>query len=226
MEKGFLHLHVTVVVLFMLFFAYKLFLLLSNKNEKLAAFRQKTKIADMILGSLILVTGGYLLYATHNTDTYIIVKLLLTIAIIPLGIIGMKKENKVLSMLTLIILVYVFFVGKTRSLSLSKEKLHLEVPASISPDSSSNTDAILNQNAVAALNNGKAIYTQVCSACHGVDGKLGISGAKDLSASLLSKEDIIKTVSEGKGLMQSYKGMLSEQEIVSVASYVESLRVK
>lgn len=232
MEKGFLHLHVTVVVLFMLFFAYKLFLLLSNKKESLTVFRQKTKIVDMVLGSLILVTGGYLLFATGNTETYIIVKLLLTIAIIPLGIIGMKKENKVLSILTMVILIYVFSVGKTRSLSLRKEKITvigLTEASTSTVDSTTNTNTentILDQNTKAALQNGKAIYIQVCSACHGVDGKLGASGAKDLSISTLSHEEVIKMVGEGKGLMQGYKDILNEQEIASVASYAESLRVK
>jgi cytochrome c553 len=230
MEKGFLHLHVTVVVLFMLFFAYKLFLLLSNKKESLATFRQKTKIVDMILGSLILITGGYLLYATHQTETYLIVKLILTLAIIPLGIIGMKKENKGLAILTMLILIYIFSVGKTRSLTLTKEKITV-VPVAdtldrASDSTSSTGNTILEQNTAAALENGKAIYTQVCAACHGLDGKLGVSGAKDLSMSALSHEDVINMISEGKGLMQGYKDQLSEQEIVAVAGYAERLRVK
>ncbi len=230
MEKGFLHLHVTVVVLFMLFFAYKLFLLLSNKKEKLTIFRQKTKVVDMVLGSLILITGAYLLFATSNTESYIIVKLLLTFAVIPLGIIGMKKENKVLSILTMVILIYVFSVGKTRSLSLRKEKITVtgltEVPPSTIDSTVKTEHTILDQNTQTALKNGKAIYTQVCSACHGIDGKLGVSGAKDLSISKLSHEEVIKMISEGKGFMQGYKDVLSEQEIASVASYAESLRVK
>ena len=230
MEKGFLHLHVTVVVLFMLFFAYKLFLLLSNKKESLISFRQKTKIVDIILGSLIIITGGYLLFATHNHETYIVVKIILTLAVIPLGIIGMKKENKAMAILTMLLLVYVFFVGKTRSLSLAKEKISIvkdsTVSSSLETDSLVENNAILNQNTNIALENGKLIYGQVCSACHGMDGKLGISGAKDLSISVLSSTEINKTISEGKGLMQEYKDILSEQDIASVAAYVESLRVK
>jgi cytochrome c553 len=230
MEKGFLHLHVTVVVLFMLFFAYKLFLLLSNKKESLSSFRQKTKVVDMILGSLIIATGGYLLFATGNHESYIITKIVLTLAVIPLGIIGMKKENKVLAVLTMLILVYVFFVGKTRSIFLKKEKITISTnslaASPIAKDMVAKEHAILNQNSDVALENGKVIFTQVCAACHGVDGKLGISGAKDLTLSVLSHEEVIQTISEGKGLMQAYKDLLSEQDIASVALYVESLRIK
>ncbi len=228
MDKGFLHLHVTVVSLFILFFAYKLFLLLSNKKESLVAFRQKTKIADMVLGSLIVVTGAYLLFAAPKVETYIVVKIILTFAIIPLGIVGMKKENKVLSILTMVILIYVFTVGKTRSLSLMKQKIEIvETTLSVSPvDSSSTNNSIIDQNTQTSLSNGKAIYTQVCAACHGLDGKLGTSGAKDLSISIISHEETLNMITNGKGLMQAYKEVLSEQEITSVATYIETLRVK
>ncbi len=230
MAKGFLHLHITVVVLFMLFFGYKLILLFANKKASLATFRQKTKIVDMILGSLILVTGGYLLYALQSFEPYLIGKLVLTLVAIPLGIISMKKENKVLGLLTMAIFVYNFGVAETNSLTFQKEKITIQQTPDVVKEgvdtASTPANAILDQNKEAALKNGKVIFTQVCAACHGQDGKLGIGGAKDLSQSKLKHEEVVQMVSKGKGLMQPYEGVLSEQEIEAVATYIEGLRSK
>ncbi|MDB5273691.1 MAG: hypothetical protein JWO58_2058 [Chitinophagaceae bacterium] len=230
MAKGFLHLHVTVVVLFMLFFGYKLILLLANKKEALTSLRQKTKVVDMILGSLILITGGYLLYALHSLAPYLIGKLVLTLIAIPLGIISMKKENKVLGLLTMAIFVYNFGVAETNSLTFQKEKIIVQPgTTAVAPDTTNTpaaSNAILDQNKEVALQNGKAIFTQVCSACHGQDGKLGASGAKDLSQSKLNHQEVVQIISKGKGLMQPYEGQLSEQEIEAVATYAEGLKTK
>ncbi len=232
MAKGFLHLHITVVVLFMLFFGYKLILLFANKKEALATFRKKTKVVDMILGSLILLTGGYLLYALHSFAPYLIGKLILTLAAIPLGIISMKKENKILGLLTMAIFVYNFGVAETNSLTFQKEKIVIQpevvaVDTTVTvSDSTGPAHAILNQNDEVALKNGEVIFTQVCSACHGQDGKLGVSGAKDLTASTLNHQQVVAMISQGKGLMQPYEGILSEQEIEAVATYTEGLRTK
>jgi len=226
MAKGFLHLHMTVVILFMLFFGYKLILLFANKKALLAAFRQKTKVVDMILGSLILVTGGYLLYNVPTVEPYLIGKLILTLLAIPLGIISMKKENKLLGVLTLAIFVYNFGVAETHSLTFKREKIVIQPEVTDTTASTVETPAhaILNQNEEVALKNGKAIFTQVCAACHGQDGKLGQGGAKDLSKSTLKHLEVVQIITQGKGLMQPYDGVLSEQEIEAVASYAEGLR--
>lgn len=230
MAKGFLHLHITVVVLFMLFFGYKLILLFANKKASLATFRQKTKVVDMILGSLILVTGGYLLYALQSFEPYLIGKLVLTLVAIPLGIISMKKENKILGLLTMAIFVYNFGVAETNSLTFQKEKITIQpMPDAVKEEvdtASTPANAILDQNKEAALKNGEVIFTQVCAACHGQDGKLGVGGAKDLSQSTLKHQEVVQMVAKGKGLMQPYESVLSEQEIEAVATYTEGLRSK
>lgn len=224
MEKGILHLHVTIVVLFTLFFAYKVFLLFTN-TTKLDAFRAKTKIVDMILGLLIIATGGGLLFIVPEIQTYLIVKIIITLAIIPLGIVSMKKGNKGLAILTLAILIYNFGVGKTHSLSLTKTKIEIIQNDSVTTDTLSNAASeILNQNTANVNVQGEQIFAQVCTACHGVDGKLGVGGAKDLSASTLSHEEAMVMISKGKGLMQAYEGSLSETEIEAVATYIQTLR--
>lgn len=71
---------------------------------------------------------------------------------------------------------------------------------------------------------GKLIYKQYCVICHGADGKLAVSGAKDLSASVLSMEDRIDQITNGKGLMTPYKDILSAGQIKSVAEYLDELK--
>ncbi|MEL6123293.1 MAG: cytochrome c [Bacteroidota bacterium] len=71
---------------------------------------------------------------------------------------------------------------------------------------------------------GKLIYKQYCTVCHGADGKLAVSGAKDLSMSKISLEERINQVTNGKGLMTPYKDILSEDQIKSVCLYIEELR--
>jgi len=71
----------------------------------------------------------------------------------------------------------------------------------------------------------KELFEQNCASCHGVDGKLGNSGAKDLTKSNLSDEEIVKIINEGKNGMPPMKGILeTDQNISAVAEYVKKLR--
>ena len=71
---------------------------------------------------------------------------------------------------------------------------------------------------------GRLIYKQYCVICHGSDGKLGVSDAKDLSVSTISMEERIDQITNGKGLMTPYKDILSEEQIQSVAAYLDELK--
>lgn len=73
---------------------------------------------------------------------------------------------------------------------------------------------------------GQEIYNNVCVACHGADGTLGVNGAKDLTASELSLEERIAIVTDGKAgtTMISYKSILSEDEIEAVSKYTMTLK--
>ncbi len=220
MAKGFLHLHITAVSLFLILYTIKTVLLLMNRNEQLDKLRVKTKIADMVLGSVMLITGGYLL-SLFSVQTYHYVKILVALASIPVGIVAFKKKNKVLASVLLVLFVYVFGVAETKSLTFSKPE-KIEIP-SITSDSTA-VENILDQNADVALKNGKAIYTAACVVCHGPDGKLGVGGAKDLTTSTLTHAEKVDMITHGKGLMTPFKGQLTEQEIDEVASYVDSIK--
>ena len=71
---------------------------------------------------------------------------------------------------------------------------------------------------------GKLVYKQYCVICHGADGKLAVSNATDLSTSTATMEDRINQITNGKGLMTPYKDILSQEQIKSVAEYIEELR--
>ena len=66
---------------------------------------------------------------------------------------------------------------------------------------------------------GYAVFKKHCVSCHGVDGRMGLNGAKSIPESQLNLEDRIKHITNGKGAMQPYKGVLTVEEIKAVAVY-------
>jgi cytochrome c6 len=73
---------------------------------------------------------------------------------------------------------------------------------------------------------GMAVFRRHCVTCHGADGKLGLSGAKDLTQSALSREERITQITNGKNLMTPYRDVLSAAEIKAVAEYTLGLKNK
>lgn len=71
---------------------------------------------------------------------------------------------------------------------------------------------------------GEALFKTHCTLCHGKDGKLGVSGAKDLSVSSLTKEEMTALVTNGKGAMAAYKNVLTKAEIEAVVEHVRTLQ--
>ncbi len=223
MYTGFKHMHITVVVLFLILYFIKTYLLVANKNEQLDKLRAKTKIADMILGSLMLITGGYLLYKAQEVKVYHYVKILVALSSIPVGIIAFKKRNKVMAVVLLVLFIYVYGVAETKSLTFKRDKIVI-APLSDSTVTKNSTN-IMDQNADAVLKNGENIYKgATCITCHGADGKLGAAGAKDLTTSALTHAEKVAIITGGKGSMTPFKGSLTEQEIEAVAVYVDSMK--
>ena len=70
---------------------------------------------------------------------------------------------------------------------------------------------------------GQSVFNMNCSLCHGRDGKLGLNGAKDLTASTLSKAEMLAIVRSGKGAMMPYKDVLTAKEIDAVVEHVRTL---
>ncbi|WP_296621907.1 cytochrome c [Marivirga sp.] len=221
MEIGMLHSHVLVVTLFLLFLLFKTILLLANKKDLLAKVR-KYKMVDPILGVLMLATGGYLLSLYGSAaPTYLWVKLVLVLIIIPIGIVAFKKENKAMAVIAVLLTFYIYGVSEVGSLTFSKDET-----AVVSDDSPAKNAAEVNIEGSTAelLKNGKEVYLAECKKCHGEDGKKGLFKAPDLTQSKLNLSERVAWIKKGKGVMPAYENELTETEIEAVALYLDELK--
>ena len=201
MYKGFLHTHYLVVTLFLFLYVIKTVLLLSNKNDVLASFTRKTRVFEMIISALFLITGIYL--ATQlpfggKYDYLFYIKIVMVVLSIPLAVIGFKRSNKILAALSLLLITGSFGIAEVYS----KRK-------AVPKDSAQPI----------ASNDGKALYTNNCALCHGDNGKLGISGAKDISTSSMDVTAMTDLILKGKGAMPPAR--VNQEEATAIADYVE-----
>jgi alcohol dehydrogenase (cytochrome c) len=68
---------------------------------------------------------------------------------------------------------------------------------------------------------GAAVYTTACLACHGEQGEGGHGGGPTLQA-MSNVAVVLQVVSEGRNAMPSFNGTLTSQQIRDVAAYVSS----
>ncbi len=226
MEIGILHTHVLVVTLFVLFLLFKSILLFANKIPLITKVRTKFKMVDPILGVLMLATGGYLL-SLYGADapTYLWVKLVIVLIIIPIGIVAFKKENKIMALIALLLTFYIYGVSEVGSLTFSKESNLTEEVSDPQPEETEGVASdIMAQNMESVLATGKEIYLAECKKCHGVDGKKGLFKSPDLTESKLNLAERIAWIKKGKGVMPAYENELSESDIESVAAYLDELK--
>ena len=71
---------------------------------------------------------------------------------------------------------------------------------------------------------GKKLFNIHCAACHKYNGTGGISGAKDLTSSSLSDEEMKKIISNGAGDMMPFKDVISSAEIDAVIAHIHTLK--
>jgi cytochrome c6 len=71
---------------------------------------------------------------------------------------------------------------------------------------------------------GEVLFNMQCANCHGRKGTLGISGAKDLSVSTLSRDSMIAVVVRGRGTMMPYGELFDRKQIQAVVDHALSLR--
>lgn len=187
--------HLISVNIFILHYLIKTILLLAN-SPKLAGYTKATRVPEMIVATLFLLTGGYLLYEAPEIKNLMIIKLVMVFASIPIAIVGFKKGIKVMAVLSLLLLIGAYGL------------------AEISKKQGMKTSAV----------SGKEIFRANCTKCHGEDGKAAIMGATDLTLSTMDFNQKILIVEEGKGAMVGYKGQLTPEQIKAVTEYVETLK--
>lgn len=202
METGIRHTHLLSVILFLLIYLIKTVLLLSNKNEGLAKFTKVVKVPEMIVSTLFLATGIYLLTQIPEIKSLLIIKIVAVLISIPLAIIGFKKKNKVLAVLSLLLIIGAYGMAE-----MSKKQ------------KSKSMETISGSNL-----NGQELFNASCISCHGADGKLGLMEASDLSISTMELTAKIEIIKNGKGAMTPFAEILTEEQIKAVAEYSESLK--
>lgn len=200
MYKGFLHTHTLVVTLFLLIYVVKTILLLSDKKELLATFTKKFRIAEMVISALFLITGIYL--ATQlpyggKFDYLFFIKVGMVLASIPLAIVGFKRSNKILAALSLLLITGSYGIAEVYS---KKKGIRNETSTEI------------------AATDGKALYEATCSSCHGNDGKLGLSGALDLTASQMDEAGIKEIILKGRNAMPA--AAVNDEQAQAISQYV------
>lgn len=90
--------------------------------------------------------------------------------------------------------------------------------------SQSESDKGGNETAAAPSVDGEKIFKQYCVACHGLDGTMGAAGAFNLQTSVLSVEERINVITNGRKAMTPFKGLLSDEKIKAVAEYTLTLK--
>jgi mono/diheme cytochrome c family protein len=75
-----------------------------------------------------------------------------------------------------------------------------------------------------AADPGAQLFTDNCVVCHGEDGKAGMSGATDLSSSVLSHDNTVAVITNGRNGMRPFGSQFTKEEIEAIAKHVESLR--
>jgi len=212
MFTGLLHTHKLVVILFILLYLIKTALLLIGKKEALANFSKKARIPEIIISTLFLLTGIVMLFQLPEINQLMIFKIVAVFASIPLAVVGFKKFNKVLAVLSFVLLVGSYGLAEMSRRYVKKIEV---ADASVANVSTSTYDAVAH---------GKALYAGNCVACHGEDGKAGIAGAKNLTISQLDEAGISNIISNGKNAMPPYKKVFNEQEINALTKYVQSIK--
>ena len=204
MFKAIFYTHLISVNLFLLIYLVKTILLLANKNEGLAKITKILKVPEMIISTLFLLTGIYMLtqIPTSEITTLMIFKIIAVIVAIPLAIIGFKKKNKALAVLSFLLIVGAYGMAEMSKKQKSK---------SLEDLSQSTID-------------GKELYTTACVSCHGADGKLGMMGAHKFSESTMDLAARIEIIKKGKALMKPFGGKLTDEQIKAVAEYTETLK--
>lgn len=195
--------HLVVVTLFFLTYLIKTILLMTNKLEKLNKYSAKTKVPEMIISFLFLITGVWMLFLKPEINSMYYVKFVVVVLSIPLAVKGFKQYKKGLGLLSFVLIVVAYGMGEMIP---KMEQKRTEVADGQTFD-------------------GKALFlSSNCVTCHGEDGKAQLMESPDLTLSKLTDAQKKEIITNGKGTMASYKGVFSEEEIDRIVEYLNSIK--
>lgn len=193
------YLHLMSVVSFLYIYLVKTYQLLFQSVEKQQAFKARTKVLEMVVSALFLITGIYLLTQIPEIKPMMYVKIAMVLASIPIAVIAYKRSNKILAVLSLLFIIAAYGLAEM------SKKPRVDKSTADSMD-------------------GAALFSANCARCHGDDGKLGLTGASDLSVSTLDEAGVMSVILNGRGTMPPYKGALSDEQAKVIATYITGLR--
>lgn len=207
MYTGLLHAHKFVVLIFLIHYVVKLLMLQMGRTEQLAKYSKVTKVPEMIFSFAFLLTGAWMLFKGGTLNTFMIIKLVCVFSSIPLAIIGFKKGNKMLATLAVILIVAAYGLAEMSAAKKAGGKIDTTT---------------VSGNPIEV---GKTVFNNSCVSCHGADGKLGLSGAKDLTITQLTAEQQKELIRHGKNAMPAYGiEVLTDEQVDAVTQYVATLK--
>lgn len=209
---AFYHTHKLVVVLFIVIYLIKAILLLMGNKDALLKFNKKIKIPEMVISALFFITGIVMLNNIADFTLLFTIKLALVVFAIPVAVVAYKKYNKMLAVLSVVMLVSAYGVAEMYKGQFAKKN---EVAGIVIDSADSNYNI---------SEHGAALFNAQCIVCHGADGKASLSGAKDLTLSTKTEAEMIETIKTGKNTMPKMADIYNDAELTALANYVKSLR--
>ena len=209
---AFYHTHKLVVVLFILIYLAKAILLLMGKREALDRFSKFIKIPEMVVSFLFFLTGIVMLNSLAEFTVLFMIKLLLVVIAIPVAVVAYRKYNKLLGLLAILLLISVYGVAEVYKAQFGKKKAI--VGEMIDPKAAD----------YSAAEHGRLLYMAQCVVCHGEDGKANLAGAKDLTISTKTDDEIIDLIKSGKNAMPKMAAIYNADELRALTVYVNSLK--
>jgi mono/diheme cytochrome c family protein len=194
--------HKICVTAFLLIYLVKTILLVSG-SAALDRLSKILKVPEMMVSAGFLITGIWMYTQIGAIKDLQIIKLIAVVASIPLAVVAFKKKNKALAVLSFILILASYGLAE-----MSKKKPY--------PAAKSETPL--------AAGDAQGIYNAQCSRCHGDDGAMGLLGATNLQTSVLSKQEALTVIKNGRKSMPKFEGALSDEQITQLADYIQGLR--
>ena len=72
-----------------------------------------------------------------------------------------------------------------------------------------------------------ALYKEHCASCHGADGTPTMPATPDFSSGEgldATDVDLVRGIKSGRNLMPAYDGLIKNEEILNVITYIRTLR--
>ncbi len=215
-------LHHLIVVAFLLLYAYKIGLLLAGRPDLLAYLRARAPWLDGVLGGAVLLSGGGLALGYAGAwPWWLVVKIGLVLALLPLALVALRRGQRGLAVATLLGFAYLYGVGYTRSLALTPGSA-AETPTTPTNPRTGRTLAAPDSTQTGGLI-GKLVYKQNCIRCHGRNGDMCLNGARNLQQSVMPLASRIALISQGRGLMPAFSPRLTPEQVGAVARYSQTL---